>query len=393
MPLTRSAMRTPLCVAFARRTLTGMAVATVGVSTVWAASSSRDAKGALLAPVETAQIKLVPSRVVRVEPPPLELRTPLQTPPPATDNGVPTVAPGEREWVLEQFARGAPAAKRSIAKTARSPATAVSPAAAPSVARKSVTPKSAAERMQAPADTVVAAAPMTAPPTAPTMPRSATGASPGRDDDGLSSAASAALARVMQTSDNHGAPFVIIDKRKAHLWLFDGQGQARGHSPVLLGLARGDHTVPGIGDKPLEKIKPGERTTPAGRFVAEAGRNARGDDIFWIDYDAAVSMHRVHDVDRGENRLQRLATPTAADNRISYGCINVPIAFYDQTLLPVIGRTRPVVYLLPETRPVETLFTPHDKLMAGRTQAGGKSTSWRQPTSAVSGSSSRSGAS
>jgi hypothetical protein len=391
MPLNRSAMRTPLCVAFARRTLTGVAVATVGVSTVWAASTSRDARGAMLAPVETAQIKLVPSRIVRVAPPPL-VHTPLQTPPPATDSGVPLIAPGEREWVLEQFARAAPAAKRSAAKTATKTATktarastsAVSPAAVPSVARKSATPSTPTERSHAPADATVAVAPMS--------PRSA--ATTRANGDALSSAASAALARVMQTQDNRGAPFVIIDKRKAHMWLFDAQGEVRGHTPVLLGLARGDHTVPGIGDKPLEQIKPGERTTPAGRFVAEAGRNARGDDIFWIDYDAAVSMHRVHDVDRGDNRLQRLATPTAADNRISYGCVNVPIAFYDQTLVPVIGRSRPVVYLLPETRPVETLFSPDDKLMAGRTPAAAaKGASWRQPTSTVSGSSSRSGTS
>ena len=38
---------------------------------------------------------------------------------------------------------------------------------------------------------------------------------------------------------------------------------------------------------------PEERTTPAGRFVAERGQNLRGEDVVWIDYDAAVLMHRV----------------------------------------------------------------------------------------------------
>lgn len=56
---------------------------------------------------------------------------------------------------------------------------------------------------------------------------------------------------------------------------------------------------------------PHERTTPAGRFLAEAGRNADGDDIFWVDYDVAVSMHRVRAHVPAERRLQRLASPTS----------------------------------------------------------------------------------
>jgi|KBSSwiStaDraftv2_1062776.scaffolds.fasta_scaffold68107_2 hypothetical protein len=361
-------MRTPLCVAFARRTLAGVMPATVAFSAVWATAAPSQA---VLAPVETAQIKLVPQRVVRVDRSALESTfRPPAVPVPAPESAlpsttVPLIAPGERERVLEQFATPAPSARTSAAATTQR-AEPVRSAAAASSTRKSNTPS-----------TPNANAPK--PPEA-------------RDPAALSADASAALARVMQSSDNAGAPFIIIDKRNAHLWLFDAQGQARGHTAVLLGLARGDDTVPGIGDKPLEKIKPGERTTPAGRFIAEAGRNARGDDIYWIDYDSAVSMHRVHDVDRGDRRLERLATPSVADNRISYGCINVPAAFYDQTLLPAIGRARPVVYLLPETRPLNTLFDPGQ--VAGRSpHATPKGSTWPAPKNGASASPSRSGTS
>ena len=79
---------------------------------------------------------------------------------------------------------------------------------------------------------------------------------------------------------------------------------------MLLGLARGDDTVPGIGEKKLSEIPPEERTTPAGRFVAEPGVNAEGDDIVWVDYDAAVSMHRVRTTNPVERRLQRLLSRT-----------------------------------------------------------------------------------
>ena len=106
---------------------------------------------------------------------------------------------------------------------------------------------------------------------------------------------------------------------------------------MLLGLAHGDDSVPGIGERQMSEIRPEERTTPAGRFVSEPGRNLQGEDIVWIDYDAAVSMHRVRATNPAERRLERLASPGVDDNRISYGCINVPADFYDAHLKPVLG--------------------------------------------------------
>ena len=132
--------------------------------------------------------------------------------------------------------------------------------------------------------------------------------------------------RAIVLGDAAGLPFLIVDKTAARVYAFDGQGRFVGDSAVLLGSARGDDSVPGIGDRPLAKILPEERTTPAGRFDAELGENNHGEDILWVDYDNAVSMHRVRAVKASEQRLQRLASPTAADNRISYGCINVPAA-------------------------------------------------------------------
>ena len=161
---------------------------------------------------------------------------------------------------------------------------------------------------------------------------------------------------VVRTRDNQALPFMVIDKRRARLYVFEPGGQLQGTAPVLLGLAKGDHTVPGIGDKPLGQIKDHERTTPAGRFVAERGRNLRGDDILWVDYDSAVSMHRVRSVGQDERRLERLASPTPVDNRISYGCINVPVAFYDGVIDRVVKGTTAVVYVLPDVQPLQQVF-------------------------------------
>jgi len=161
---------------------------------------------------------------------------------------------------------------------------------------------------------------------------------------------------VVHSGDNQGMAFAIIDKPRAKVLVFDPSGRIQGAAPVLLGMARGDHSVPGIGERKMSDIRPEERTTPAGRFVAEPGRNLRGEDIVWIDYDAAVSMHRVRANNPKERRLQRLATPTATDNRISYGCVNVPAAFYDAVVSPAFRDAKGIVYVLPDTRSTREVF-------------------------------------
>ena len=179
---------------------------------------------------------------------------------------------------------------------------------------------------------------------------------------------------IRATGDNQTKPFALIDKKMATLHVFDAAGASRGSSPVLLGLAVGDDSVPGIGERKMSEIRPEERTTPAGRFASEAGRNLQGEDIVWIDYDAAVSMHRVRSGNKAERRLQRLATPTVADNRISYGCVNVPAAFYDALIKPVFGMQSAVIYVLPETRSVGAVFgmSPRPASNAGQHLAGSR---------------------
>ncbi|WP_315126823.1 hypothetical protein [Comamonas antarctica] len=161
---------------------------------------------------------------------------------------------------------------------------------------------------------------------------------------------------IHRTQDNQRLPYLLIDKRAARVHVFDAAGRLQDSSPVLLGAARGDHSVPGIGERPISAIAPHERTTPAGRFVSEPGQNLQGEDIVWIDYDVAVSLHRVRTGNAAERRLQRLASATVADNRISYGCVNVPRAFYNRNIAPVWGKQAGVIYVLPETQSAASFF-------------------------------------
>ena len=85
-----------------------------------------------------------------------------------------------------------------------------------------------------------------------------------------------------KAGDKPGLPFVIVDKKEAKVFVFDADGRLRGAAPALLGSARGDDSIPGIGDRELAKIRPQDRTTPAGRFVAALSKDIHGVDILVI---------------------------------------------------------------------------------------------------------------
>jgi hypothetical protein len=171
---------------------------------------------------------------------------------------------------------------------------------------------------------------------------------------------------VVDSSDSRKLPFVIVDKTEAKVFVFDADGRLRGTAPALLGLARGDDAVPGIGKRTLSSIRPEERTTPAGRFVAALDRNIHGKEILWVDYDTAISMHPVLTTKPEERRAQRLATATPLDNRISYGCINVPAKFFENVVRPAFTGTNGIVYVLPETRSPREVFASYDVVRISR---------------------------
>lgn len=165
---------------------------------------------------------------------------------------------------------------------------------------------------------------------------------------------------VVDSRDNQNMPFMIIDKINARVLLFDPSGRLQGAAAALLGLARGDDSTPGIGERPLASILPTERTTPAGRFVASLDHDSRGQELLWIDYNTALALHRVVKGKPSEQRAQRLESATPADNRVSYGCVNVPAAFYDKFVSPAFTGTSGIVYILPETRTAQEVFGSYE---------------------------------
>ncbi|KZC15959.1 hypothetical protein RHOFW510R12_08005 [Rhodanobacter sp. FW510-R12] len=151
-------------------------------------------------------------------------------------------------------------------------------------------------------------------------------------------------------------PYVIIDKVNAQVFVFDPAGHLQAAAPALLGWARGDRSVEGIGDRKMSTIRPQDRITPAGRFTASLGHNSQGKEILWIDYKDAIALHPVVKGTPRERRAERLKSPAAADKRISYGCINVPLKFYEKFISPAFAHTSGIVYILPEEPSTGDLF-------------------------------------
>jgi hypothetical protein len=170
---------------------------------------------------------------------------------------------------------------------------------------------------------------------------------------------------VITSGDNGGLPFVVVDKEAALVFIFDAEAQFLGATPALLGSAYGDDSASGVGDKKLSAIAPDERTTPAGRFLAGFGRTGGKHKVLWVDYANAISLHPVVTANKKEHRLERLQSASPADNRITYGCINISAAFYAKVVSPLFEGTNGVVYILPETRPLDEVFsTLHSQVQA-----------------------------
>jgi hypothetical protein len=163
---------------------------------------------------------------------------------------------------------------------------------------------------------------------------------------------------VTDTRDNGGLPYLLIDKVNAQVFAFNRNGQLQAAAPALLGMTKGDRLV-APNSAMMAQMGPQERVTPAGRFVSRLAIDSHGKELLVLDYAASISLHPVVKGTPQEHRAERLASATAQDNRISFGCINVPVPFYSTVVSPSFTGTKGIVYVLPETRPAIELFAMH----------------------------------
>lgn len=162
---------------------------------------------------------------------------------------------------------------------------------------------------------------------------------------------------VAASGDNAKLPYIVIDKPSARLFLFDAKGKQLAAAPVLLGIAVGDEATPGIGSKNLSEIGPAEKTTPAGRFLARYGVAAGNQKVLWVDYATSVAIHTIPAGKASEKRRERILSKTSDDNRVTFGCVNVPKVAYAK-IRQQFGKKGGYVYVLPDTKAIEDVFPP-----------------------------------
>jgi hypothetical protein len=176
---------------------------------------------------------------------------------------------------------------------------------------------------------------------------------------------------VVAAKDSQGYPFAIIDKAAAQILVFGGDGRLRGAAPGLFGSAVGDHTAPGVAGLALREIPGRDRTTPAGRFVGGYGPSIDAGRVLWVDYESAVSIHPVATGVPAEKRVERLASATPDDNRVTHGCINVSPEFYAQIIQPTFEKGG-VFYILPDKDSIAETFPEFAQSHATTQGSGGK---------------------
>jgi hypothetical protein len=164
----------------------------------------------------------------------------------------------------------------------------------------------------------------------------------------------------VHSGDHKGLPFIIVDKVNAKAAAFDGAGTLLRATPVLLGMGIGDTWPPGVAQMDMYQTQPWQRITPAGRFIADEDRTDKGERVLWVDYDNGIALHKMPTKKTSQRRHERMVSPDPAQHRITYGCINVPAAFYDQVVSPHFRRKGGVVYILPEKSPIRAVFNLYD---------------------------------
>lgn len=166
-----------------------------------------------------------------------------------------------------------------------------------------------------------------------------------------------------------GKWFMVADKPNGMLHIFKEDGSHALSDPTLYGKDIGD--VMGT----VSSLEGGAKVTPAGKFTLKARPStyAGGQELILVeskDYTGYIAIHAADTSTPSENRLGRLDTPTAADNRVSYGCINTKHDTFINEIAPNIANLDGgMVFVLPETEETTAeMFKPETKVVE-RTEA------------------------
>ncbi len=150
---------------------------------------------------------------------------------------------------------------------------------------------------------------------------------------------------------NGDRDFLMVDKLRGLIFLFKN-GQPVFSDAALTGASTADRVPPALLAKTFSQpVDDSEKITPAGRFTV----SRQYDKLYGTTFDIGEVQGKdwslaIHPVFLGlpyEHRLERLKSPTAQDNHVTYGCINISsAAIRTLTRFLPADRTTPL-YVLP----------------------------------------------
>jgi hypothetical protein len=147
-----------------------------------------------------------------------------------------------------------------------------------------------------------------------------------------------------------GKWFMVADKPNGMLHIFKEDGSHALSDPTLYGKDTGDVM------EAVSSLEGGAKVTPAGKFTLKARPStyAGGQELILVeskDYTGYIAIHAADTSTPSENRLGRLDTPTAADNRVSYGCINTKHDTFINEIAPNIANLDGgMVFVVPDAQ-------------------------------------------
>ena len=150
----------------------------------------------------------------------------------------------------------------------------------------------------------------------------------------------ATVQHIVNSGDNQGRPIIVADKKAGTLTLYTPTGVELNSTSALFGRAKGDF-ISQANTTPSGRYDLSYETNINNRAYGNSAQVLRVDGRLQGNNAGNIAIHRVL-----KGREGRLASSTAADNRISYGCINIPADFYDAHFDRDVNA---VVYVLPET--------------------------------------------
>ena len=161
-----------------------------------------------------------------------------------------------------------------------------------------------------------------------------------------------------------GKWFMVADKPNGMLHIFKEDGSHFISDATLYGKDKGDVM------EAKSSLEGGAKITPAGKFtMKESPADYAGKTSLILveskDYSGYIAVHAADVSTPSERRLARLETPTAEDNRISYGCINTKHQTFINEIKPNIASLDGgLIFVLPDaTETTAGMFAPETEVV------------------------------